>query len=161
MLRPLHPEDDRGLIKLAYGWARDTPKWFREMDATCGQDDFEAYLKASKNGGQDIGIFDPELCGVIILSEAEEGYFECHLMAPRTASFDILALGGFTLRRRLFSQGAQEISAWVASKNRPLVKLVRAMGLAWKGIEMAKGKYHDRVIHWHRYAQTREEWKAV
>jgi hypothetical protein len=156
ILSQLHPEHDSELLAIACQWSWDTPRWFREMDATFGEDDFEEYLSESISGGVHLGIFDPELVGVIILSERNPGVFECHLRAPRTANAESLALGGFTIRRRLFADGAKEINAWVASKNRPLIKIVEMMGLKWSGVEMLRGVYRNQIIHWYRFAATKE-----
>lgn len=159
-LRLLHPDTDTSLLQTAYAWARQTPRWFQEMDKTYGEDDFEAYLKASRNGSMDVGVFGQRLEGVIILSERKPDRFECHLMAPRDADKETLIQGGIELRHRLFEAGATEISAWVASRNRPLRAICEAMGLTWYGVELIHGTYRGRLIHWLRYSNNRNEWEA-
>lgn len=159
IIRALDPISDRELLATAYGWARNTPRWFREMDAVFGKDDFEAYLKASQNGGCDIGIFDPELVCVIILSEQPSKRYECHLMAPRTANAIAIIEGAIRIKDELFRRGANDICAWVASKNYPLLRMVEAMGLYWDDTEMLRGVYHEKVIMWQRMAQNRVQWE--
>lgn len=158
-IRRLNPIDDEVLLREAYEWDKAKPNWFRQMDAVYGPDNFAAYIKAAQGEQRiDIGIFASELIGVFVLSERIPDNFEVHIMAKRGTDNQILANAAYQIRHQLFQQGAKSISGWMASQNKPLLKLAFMVGFVRTHLTMLKGSYHGRVVQWIQLVSTRESW---
>ena len=157
--RRLSPVEDKTLLREAYLWDQDRPQWYRDMDAVYGPDNFQAYIEAAKGIRRiDVGVFDASLIGVFILSERQPSVFDVHVMAKRGASNEILADAAHQIRWQLFAQGAQSISGWIASRNKPLLALANMVGFIRTSLAMLKGTYRGRVINWVQVVSTREQW---
>lgn len=136
-------------------WERDHPQWYRQMDGVFGPqtpDEFVDLVDDPENAL--IGIFNPELTGLITASLASKDRYAVHLWAKRGTSLDVLAEAGYQIREQLVRFGAKEIFVWVAEKNRPVKQLCARLGLLPDGIEMLKGCYKGKVIVWQRLTLT-------
>ena len=143
--------NDTELLRAAYYWDANAPEWFRQMDNTFGwdsEDDFISLVDDPANAF--IGIFNPELTGLITASLAGKGRYAVHLWAKRGTSLGVLEEAGYQIREQLVAFGAQEIFVWVAERNRHVKQLCARLGLLPDGIEMIKGCYKGKVIVWHR-----------
>ncbi len=142
---------DHDLLRHAYSWDAKAPEWYRQQDKVFGPktvDEFVPLVDDPKNAL--IGIFNPELVGLITATLVCKDCFEIHLWAKRGTSLDVLEEAGYQIREQLVRFGAQEIFVWVAEKNRPVKQLCARLGLQPDGIELLKGCYKGKVIVWQR-----------
>ena len=159
-VRRLYPDEDRELLAIAHGWDTEPsrPRWYREMDATYGAGDFDAYIAGARGVGRiDVGMFDDgELRAVFVFSEQEPHVVEVHLMVKRGTLVDDLVFVANQLKPQLFELGVREIVAYPARKNYAIRQLCRNIGFVEDGCVMIKGVYRGRVIEWLRHSLLNE-----
>jgi hypothetical protein len=157
MIRRLtHADDD--LLREAYRWDADRPKWFREMDAVFSrgsEDDFIRLLDDPRNVL--ISVWSDCLEAVIIVTLIDYGLFESHLCARRGANMEVIVNAAHTLLHDLVQFDLQELYVWVAEKHRSVKRLCSMIGFHSDGARMYKGTYRGRLITWNRYSIRRAD----
>lgn len=163
-IRKLDPVDDDALLRQAFSWDADAPRWYADSDSICRPDSAERYMEFARNGNQrDVGIFvDAEMIGLITVDYKKDGIVELRLSAKRGAPLETLTQAAYQIRHQLFSIGMQAGVVWIAKKNRHVIKLCAMIGFAKDDVTMFRGMYHrptgDRPIEWVRMTTTREHW---
>lgn len=156
-LRALKPED-KGLLREAFEWARNSPQWFRDMDAVYPFKDFDEYYEAACGPLQiDYAVFDNDLIGIFTIAQVSTGIFNVHVEAKRGASLRVLTEAACVIRDKLFEAGVVELFGWVARVNRGVMRLGLMCGFKPDGVTMFKGQYKGRVIEWKRLSCSRQE----
>ena len=147
-IRRLEPADCDLLLE-AYEWDADAPTWYRQATDVFGDQTGAEFVNLLSSPAHAlIGIFTPELTGVIIMHLIAKGCLEAHLMAQRGADPTAIVLAASQVRDELFGQGAREVFVWVAERNRHVKEICRRIGFVPTGFEMLKGSYRNRVIIW-------------
>lgn len=162
MICRLDPITDEALLREAFAWQRDAPKWFQQMDATFGPDNVDDFLKAIAEPGVIlVGIFQDGFIGLIIVAEAGRDVFNSHLCAKRGASLEALAQAAAQVTSDFLQLGMKHGFCWVAEKNRAVQRLCSTIGFQYEGICMYRGTYRGRVIKWLRYSIRAEAKEAA
>lgn len=160
-IRRLDPIEDRGLYVDAFLWDIDAPRWYRESDKIWRPETLEQYLELAHGEDQiDVGVFNPNLIGLVTITRRAVGVYEGHLSAKRNAPRDVLSQAVYQVRHQLFEIGMREAFVWVASKNRGVIKLCEDAGFYDNFVTMLKGSYHGRVIEWRQMITTRDQWES-
>lgn len=147
--------NDRELLSAAYDWDLDAPLWYRQADAVFGEQEKEDFLALLTDSTVAlIGIFTPELIGVIVMKLITREHLEAHLLARRGADSLAIVLAGCQIRDDMFAQGAKEVFVWVASRNRHVRRICEQIGFRATGLEMLKGSYRNKVIVWQYLSVT-------
>ena len=121
-LRPLDPEEDIELFRVAYNW-RSTPK--RHTQPT--RMPFETF-SANNPTQLVIGLFNGELQAVYAIVEWEPRRFEVHFTSAKSAPKEPVRLGAQQVLNFMLENGAKEVVAFVVSRNRPLRRFVESIG---------------------------------
>lgn len=167
--RRLDPEADVECFRLAYGWDRDAPRWYREMDSVFGDYTFDEYVAKAREATQiNVGLFEgTEMFAMITTNlvaattdPVQYGVYDLHLAAARHAGAEKIVGAFASIRRQMFEDlNALALYGWVASVNRPLVSLSRRLGFVPDGLLMFKGMVRGKVIRWERVAYTRGDYE--
>ena len=120
-LRPLDPESDLELFRVAYNWR--TPKKHTQP----GRMTFEAF-SATDPTQLVVGLFNGELQAVYAIVEWEPRRFEVHFTSAKSAPKEPVRLGAQQVLNFMLENGAEEVVAFVVSRNRPLRKFVESIG---------------------------------
>lgn len=166
--RRLDPDRDVERFRRAYGWDRDAPRWYSEMDAVFGDYAFDEYVAKAREVTQvNIGLFEGEEMFAMITTNlvamtttpAPSGVYDLHLAAARHAGAEKIVRAFISIRRQMFEDlNALALYGWVASVNRPLMRLSRRLGFKPDGMLMLKGSVREGVIRWRRVTYTREDY---
>ncbi len=158
MIRKLDQDTDENLIRMAFFWRDDAPRWFREMRANSGPGEtWEEWEAMKRDTFLEFGVFDDnEMYGLISLSPEGAGRFSAHISAKRGASGEELAFAAFAVRDWMFKHGAKEIYAWVMSRHRSLKRLCLLCGMRPDTVTMIKGQMRNKLILWERYSARPE-----
>lgn len=162
IIRRLNPVADEPLLRQAFKWDADVPRWYRDSDAMC-RPSLDVYLRMAHDEDQvDIGVFDgDEMVGLVTFDHKMNGVAEVRLSAKRGAPIDMLTEAAYQLRHQFFSLGMNAGVVWIAKRNRQIVKLCEVVGFV-RDVTMCRGVYHrpkgDRPIEWVRLITTREQW---
>lgn len=167
--RRLDPEADVECFRLAYGWDRDAPRWYREMDSVFGDYSLNEYVAKAREATQvNIGLFEGREIFAMITTNlvamttdpTASGVYDLHLAAARHAGAEKIVRAFESIRRQMFEDlNALALYGWVASVNRPLVRLSRRLGFKPDGLLMFKGSVRGRVIRWERVTYTRGDYE--
>lgn len=142
-------------MRYAYSWDRDAPAWYRDMDAVFGPQQVGEFVGLLDDPTHAfIGVFNPNLLGLITLTLVSRHRYEVHLWAKRATPLPLLEEAGYQIREQLVATGARELFVWVAERNRQVLNLCLGLGLQPDGIQMIKGCYKNRVIVWHKLSYT-------
>lgn len=157
MIRRLSIPADEPLIRSAYRWDGDRPRWYREADAVFNsgtEDDFVARAATAAY----LGVFDNgELIGLVIVEMPTPRYHEGHLCARRGASSLKLTVACVTIVSDLLNLGMTQLSCWVAERNTSVRKICATIGLQPDGVVMWRGSHYGRAIKWVRYSIRRDQ----
>lgn len=157
MLRRLR-EQDADLLREACSWDDARPSWYREMDATFSLgtvEDFITQLSDWRNAF--MGIFNPDLTAIILVVWCEPGRFTAHVMAKHGTDLQLVTTASKSILYDLLDFDLEEVSVWVAERNKSIRKLCASLGLLPDGVVMWKGSYRGRVIRWLRHSVRREQ----
>lgn len=148
-IRRLDLEKDADAYREAYYWDKDYPRWFRETDSVF-KPDFETFMEqAEKDDQADIGVFNPELVGLVSMTQRGKGIYEAHLRAKRGTDVDVLAQAAFQVRHSLREIGMKEVFVWVNKKNKAVQKLCMMAGMRLQGLTMIKPS-GEKLTYWLR-----------
>jgi RimJ/RimL family protein N-acetyltransferase len=162
IIRRLDPVNDESLLRRAFEWDADAPRWYADSDAVC-RPPLDVYLNMTRDENQvDIGVFDEgEMIGLVTFDHKVNGVAEVRFSAKRGAQIEMLTKAAYQLRHQFFSLGMNAGVVWIAKRNRQIVKLCEVIGFVRDGT-MCRGVYHrprgDRPIEWVRMITTREQW---
>jgi hypothetical protein len=160
IIRRLNPTE-RDLFAEAWSWRLNAPRWYQDSDKVFGPESFEEFMELAHGEDQaDLGVFNPELVGLITLTMRAKNVYEAHLSAKRGTSVDLLSDAAFQVRNLLFEQGMEEGYVWVASKNHAVKRICANAGFYANFVTMLKGLSHGRPIEWHQLVTTRAQWEA-
>lgn len=148
MLRRLTSEDS-GLLREAFAWDANAPPWFQAANIAFGPNDVEAFLNRDAIA---IGVFDPELIAVIVLTQTAPHMFNADLLAQRRADVVAIAAGASVVIDDFLRMGMKFGYCWVAEKNRGVRKLCGTIGLTRNGLTLYRGSYRGRNIKWLCYS---------
>lgn len=151
-------QGDESLLREAFAWDANTPRWYREMDAVFNEGGaLDLISKLDEKTIAFFGLFDPSLYAVIIVEMKAGGQFEGHLMATRGANLELIGAAIQSLLHDLLDLGLKEACVWIAEKHRSVRKLCASIGFEPDGVVMWRGSYHGRMIKWVRYSIQREQ----
>lgn len=165
IIRRLNPVDDELLLRQAFSWDANAPRWYTDSDSVC-RPTLDAYLRMTYDETQvDIGVFNErEMVGLVTFDHKLNGIAEVRFSAKRGAGIDLLTKAAYQLRHQFFSIGMEAGVVWVAKRNRQIVKLCEVIGFIRDGLTIHRGVYRrpkgDRPIEWVRLVTTREQWLA-
>jgi hypothetical protein len=152
MLKRLTSEDSE-LLREAFFWTQDAPKWHRDMDSTFGPDNVEDFLvMLAEPENILIGIFNPDFVGLLIIACAGNDIFNAHLCAKRGTDLNVLAEGAYQAVQDFLRMGMKEGFCWVAEKNLAVRKLCDNIDFRHEGVVMYRGTYKGKLIKWLRYS---------
>lgn len=113
-LRALDPETDLDLFRESYGWRPERKKHL--------QPDRLPFADFSKSDPHQIvmGLFNGEFLAAYLINETAPSYYDLHFTSKKGTPRDYLVAGGIWITDWLIEAGAQEVSAIIVSRNRPL-----------------------------------------
>lgn len=169
MMRRLRLPDDEVLIREAYRWDEDRPRWWREMDHVFNsgtEDDFVE--KAHNPSTAFIGVFEtdetsytPSMIALIIVETPAPFIHEGHLSVKRGADTVKVATACITLISDLFGLGMTQAIVWVAERNIGVRRLCVTLGLQPDGVSQWRGACHRKTgskpIKWLRHSINRQQ----
>lgn len=157
MIRRLDPDKDESLLREAFSWDQGKPSWYRQMDRVFGPDNVEDFLKLINDPlNAFIGIFNPQLVGLIVVALASKDRYAAHLWAKRGTGLPVLVEAGCQVLNDMFGLGMVEGFVYVAEKNRTVRRLCEAIGFSEDGIVMYRGTYRGKIIKWIRLSCSRQ-----
>ena len=140
--------DDRELYETVFSWEKDYPRWLRDAEKFCGMP-LDEFLAVENR--VDIGVFNPELTGMVSINYRGPKVFEGHIWAKRGTSVELLAWTVASIRDDLVRDlGMKAFFVWVVKKNRPIKKLCGMIGCEFDGVTMIDGESHGKPIEWQR-----------
>jgi len=151
-LRRLDPDKDRAVYEEVFSWEKDYPRWLRDAEKSCGMSLDEFLAKGKLEERADIGIFNPEITGMVSVNfNRAPKVFEAHIWARRGTSLETLAEAGLQVRNSLaMDLGMKGFFVWVVKRNNPIKKLCAMIGCVFDGVTMLDGESHGRPIEWVR-----------
>ena len=160
-IRRLDPFFDVELLRLAHGWDKETPQWYREMDEIFDSTLDEYLARAREETQANIGLFEgDEMFALVYVNLVGSGVLDAHLAVKRKASPEKVLAGIVEIRDSLFRQlNTKIIYAWLARQNRPLVKMVLRCGFRLDGLTMLKGSIRGKIVEWVRVSCTRKDFE--
>lgn len=159
MIRRLDPENDREIYEQVFAWEKDYPRWLRDAEKACGMSLDEFLVKGQLEKRADVGIFAPELVGMISVNfDRGPKVFEAHIWAKRRTSLDLLAEAGLHVRDSLAKDlGMKAFFVWVVRRNNPIKKLCAMIGCVLDGASVIDGESHGKPIEWQRMIWVRPD----
>lgn len=151
MIRQLTPNDTE-LLREAFSWREQMPRWYREMDSVNGRELTLDEFLADSTQTLEFAVFDDEMIGLISLAPLGNDRYEAHLKAKRGADPEKLALAAFSIRAWAFKNGAKEIVAWVCRQHVSVKHLLGLGGLLPDTVTRIKGFMHGKLIYWERWS---------
>lgn len=152
-IRLLDETKDADLLRMAWSWKEDAPKWFRDS-VMVENETFEDFIKSAKDEIL-FGVFnaeyyhfkEPEPTAVIRLTAHFLDTYQIHLMAHRATDWQVLAQAGLSVKKYLEERGAS-FFGWIPARNRGIVRLYKFLGFVNKGVKCYRGKMRNRAILW-------------
>lgn len=139
-LRGLHPVNDLELFHEAYNWrVSQKLKHLRP-----GRMPFKEF---ASNEVTVMGLFNGEFLAAYVVKEYQPGCFDMHFTSKRKAPREYLVAGGIYLTNWLLEHGAQEVSALIVSRNRPLSRFLEDCGYSVSQIMT----FDDSPYQWLKY----------
>lgn len=93
----------------------------------------------------------------LLYVENMNGNADIHFSILRGQS---VSVGDLRIIRDMLLEDYRMIFGWVGSKNRGLKKLLTSCQLRWYGFSMYKGHLRNRILEWHCYSLSREQFQA-
>jgi hypothetical protein len=169
MMRRLRLPDDETLIREAYRWDEDRPRWWRDMDRVFNsgtENDFVA--KARDPLTAFIGIFEinedadtPTMLALVIVETPAPFVHEGHLCVKRKADTLKVTTACAQLIGDLFSLGMTQAFVWVAERNIAVRKLCVTLGLQPDGVAQWRAAFRrkngNHPIKWLRHSINRQQ----
>lgn len=162
MIQRLQLPDDEALLRTAYRWDADYPRWWREMDRVFNSGTENDFIDRSRNSHMAyIGVFDgDDLIALVIVETPAPAIHEGHLLVRRGANTALITAACVTMISDLFNLGMTHLFVWVAERHTGLRKMCANMTLQPDGLVMWRGsyhrKYHREPIKWLRFSISRE-----
>lgn len=150
MIRLLDPEKDMDLLREAWDWRDDAPRWFQESLAI-DKESWDDFVSGSKDEWH-YGIFSDGLMAVVRLIQSSPRVFNIHLSARRKTDFEVLLTAGKSIRDYLFDKGVLGFYGYLPTVNRGVSKLYEELGFTDTGIRVFKGQIRGRVGELKHYA---------
>jgi hypothetical protein len=151
-VRALDPELDNSLFDEAWRWQNDKPQWWRDSTAVFRGNKEEFFANTKRDCQVDFGIFSEggaQLFGLLTVIEIKPNVFEAHSDARRGADLDFITTGVKIARDHCFQNGATRFISFVASFNRPVLKMCRAVGYRETGARLLhSADRRGRIIEW-------------
>lgn len=150
--RSLDAFQDESLLRAAYRWREDKPRWWRESMRLWEKPESE-YLEAARSRFQaDIGFFSNELLSCLItFVETAPGRFEVHIDSPRAAGLEFLIRCTLVAKQHFFDRGGGDIFIYVAHINRPILKLCERVGFRATNAGFLYGTVGNKVLEWREF----------
>ena len=160
MIRKLDNNVDHSLLRAAYHWDDDAPRWRKDCEAAWGivtEADFLAAALAPVR--LNIGIFDDDkMVGLIMLTLVAKNTYFVDIAAQRGTDMAILEDGARNLTAQMFlHHGMQETFAFTPTRNHAILNLLNRVGFTPDGVTVLKGQTHGKVIEWCRSSIRRED----
>lgn len=159
MIHRLQLPDDETLLRTAYRWDADYPRWWREMDRVFNSGTEDDFIERARNSRSAyIGVFDgDDMIALVIVETPAPTIHEGHLLAKRGANQELLTAACLALVSDLFSLGMTQTFVWVAERHSALKKMCVNIGLQPDGLVMWRGSHHGKPIKWVRYSIRHDE----
>lgn len=154
-MRRLDPEKDRELYEQVFSWEKAYPRWLRDAEKSCGMS-LDEFLKIENR--VDVGVFNPELVGMVSINYRGPKVFEGHVWAKRGTRVEFLAGHVNSIKDDLVRQlGMKAFFVWVFKKNLPVKRLCDMIGCVFDGVTTIDGESHGRPIEWQRLTWIRPD----
>jgi hypothetical protein len=154
-IRRLNPVTDRLLYDTAFDWLDQSPDWRKDMEAVFAAATYDRYIAAIYDAGRvDVGVFvDRQLTAIVIFTIRSKFTYEVHLEADPKANAVEVTKAGCLIRDQIFNiHNARLVYAWVPSFNRPVKRILEAIGFRADHVTMLHGTCRGKLIEWVQFS---------
>ena len=122
IMRPLNPETEQDLFRLSYSWR--TKQKRHTQGARMAFEEFSAIDPTQIV----MGLFNGDLQAVYLIKEWAPAHYETHFTSSRNAPRESVVAGAKRILLWLMENGAEEVSAFVRPRNKPVCRFVEEVG---------------------------------
>lgn len=94
-----------------------------------------------------MGLFNGQFLAAYVAKEYAPGFWDMHFTSKRNTPREYLVAGGVGITSHLIEKGAQEVSALIVARNRPLREFLGSCGYALDRVM----RFSDSPYQWLRY----------
>jgi hypothetical protein len=150
-VKEVFPED-LAILEDAASFDKDFPSFYQNASRMWDMDEAESlkfYLRCSRL----FGLFNEDrLFGLVQCENITDSVTNTHLDIRRGSPISDILEGIAEVRDRQFESGMKICTAWILKKNRPMRRILEAVGFKPTFLSMKAGMSHNKVLTWNQMA---------